>query len=269
MMPATMAECVIKHAAFAKIAQIEDWHCGFIPVEIDKACGFARKIGLHQDVDRCHCLAQIQLINHIEIIQPLGQRMIAINNFDMERRADGGVGLKLRAENLHHVGAFIRAIHPSISEPQDRIRAVKREPAPARFNERADGGCLLGGWHQIASISDQEFAGGDPLNIAIIRRDSRADMGMFRKQLEQLKPRKINVVIFAGGDKMGINPLCHDRKFPPPSTVMSAPVVKLASAEARNNIALATSSASPTRPIGWLAANIASPSSAVPGKAAI
>jgi hypothetical protein len=35
-------------------------------------------------------------------------------------------------------------------------------------------------------------------------------MRMFGEQLEDFEPGEINVVVFAGGHKMGVNPLRHN-----------------------------------------------------------
>ena len=91
------------------------------------------------------------------------------------------------------------------------VRAVQRQPATTVLDPRADGLLLLDRRTQIARVRDEEVRPGDRLDVGEVLRHLDPDVVILGKQLEQLEPGEVEVVVLAGAHQVGVDPALHGR----------------------------------------------------------
>ena len=200
-----MPQRVVNDLPVADIPRIKDRHRGLVPLALGEAGRLAFEGGLHQNVDRCGGLGEVELVHHLEIGDPLREFVLVVDHFDREL-ADRRVRLELGAEHIEHIRTLVRRIDQAFGgEDEDRVGAVQRHPLATLGHPGLDLRGLFLGRHQITGIGDEEAAGVEPLQPRIIGSHGGADLRMFGQQLEDLEPRIVDIVIFAGSDEVRID----------------------------------------------------------------
>ena len=159
---------------------------------------------MQQRLDLGRDLAQIKLVEGREAAHTAGQFMV-LADLDFERldlRMTGESG----PQEGHEFGRLVGRLDLAGGvEAEDRIGAVKREPAAPAFEEAGQGGDLFRFGQQVAGVGDEEVRGLQPRDVRKVHRHRRSDFGQFGEQLQQLQPREIDVVIFARGDQVDLH----------------------------------------------------------------